>query len=111
MTRGCGRVEEQRQRTLEQTERRDDVDLEGDTQIVERVVRQRGEWRRPQCPGVVDHEVEPTQLEGGGREVVAVVVVGDVAHDDGDPCPVLRGSTDALRRGVQRDRVTTIHHE
>ena len=83
MTRGLRRVEQQRQRVLDQAERGDDVDLEGDAQLAERVVGQRGERRGAERPGVVDHEVEAAQLEGGGGEVVAVVRVGDVA-DDGD---------------------------
>jgi len=52
------RVEQQRQGVLQQAQRGDDVDLEGDAQIVEGIVGQSGEWRRPERAGVVDDEVE-----------------------------------------------------
>jgi len=42
---------------------------------------------------------------------VAVILVGDVADDGDDPRLVLRDGPDAIRRGVERSGVTTVHHE
>ena len=63
--RGSGRVEQQRQRVLDQPERRHHVDLEGDAQLAQGVVGQRREGGGAERAGVVDHQVEPTQIEGG----------------------------------------------
>ena len=105
------RVEQQRQGVLHDAQRRHDVHLEGDPQIVKGVVGQRGEWRCPERPGVVDDEVEPAQLEGGAGQFVTVIVVGDVTGDGDDAArPVLP------RRGCGRPprpacAVTAVDHE
>ncbi len=65
-------VEQERQRVLDEAERRHDVDLERHAQLVERVVAECGQRRGAERAGVVDEEVEPAQVGRGACQVVTV---------------------------------------
>ncbi len=108
---GVGRVEQQGERLLDEAQWCHDVDFEGDAQIAERVVGQGRQRRGTERPCVVDHEVEATEVEGGGDQVLAVLDVGDVARQ-GDHPHVRRGlGADPVGRGVERRPVAPVHDE
>ena len=108
--RGCGASEQERQRVLDEAERGDHVDLEGDTQLAQGVVGQRGQRCGAEGAGVVHEQVEPAQLEGRRDEVVTVVLVGHVAGHRDDRAPRARRCPDPRGRRLEGGGVPAVDH-
>ena len=84
--RGCAASSESGERVLDQAEGGDDVDLEGDAEVAQRVVGQRGAAaRRPSVPALFTTRSRPPSPNAAAVSVVAVVGVGDVAGDGDHP--------------------------
>ena len=103
-------VEQERQRVLHQAERCDDVHLERHAQFVERVVRQRRKWRRPQRAGIVHEQIETAELDRRIGQGAAVRRLGDVPRDGHDAGAVSGVGADAVGGGVERRAIPAVDH-